>query len=210
MRVRTGDSVYFVSDPRRVGVVVSSDGGSVTLRLPSEGSKREVAFRKDVHPLAEAMYESRANGTRFRNGISLIGGSTLAELVGLFGYPNQRIRKDSLDGICRQLGRAGLYITAETDQWGRDEKFILTVAETEPEVTEDDTIQANSIEPSPIAIPDPFWPAALGLAANLEITFLLGALRRRSLALFVAPTWGSGNGKMVAGYVGGNRQLGVS
>ncbi|HQZ67531.1 MAG TPA: ATP-binding protein [Planctomycetaceae bacterium] len=172
MRVRTGDSVFFVAHPRRVGVVVSSDGGSVTLRLPSEGNKREVAFRKDVNPLAEAMYESRANGTGFRKDISLTGDSTLADLVGLFGYPNQRIRKDSLDGICKQLRRAGLHITAETDQRARDEKFILTVAEPESEVTEDNTIQANSIDPSLIAIPDPFWPTALGLAANQEITFL--------------------------------------
>jgi len=91
VRVQVGDTVVS-SNGQRVGIVERRDGGTLTLRLPNEGNCRERFSRAEVRPLAAAMFDARKRGTRFENGLSLTGASTLAELVAAFGYATQQLR----------------------------------------------------------------------------------------------------------------------
>ena len=143
----------------------------MTVRLPQEGNRRIAFSREEIRPLAAAMFDARSKGTRLRNDLSLTGNSTIAQLVGAFGYPNQRIRTDSLNQVLSQLKRAGLEVTSETDRWGRDDKFWLQVKDV-PADADDEAEEIPELTLQTIKLPDVFWPAALGLDSNLEILFL--------------------------------------
>ncbi len=171
MRVQIGDTVVSLSG-QRVGIVERRDGGTLTLRLPNEGNCRERFSRTEVRPLAAAMFDARKRGTRLKNDLSLTGTSTLAELVAAFGYATQQLRQESLNKVVNQLIRAGLDVFAATDRWGRDDTFELQVREVivvgpggDVEHTQEPALQS-------IALPEIFWPRALGLDANVELMFL--------------------------------------
>ena len=170
MRVKVGDTVVF-SNNQRIGIVERRDGGGLTLRLPQEGNLRTSLPRGDVKPLAEAMFEARKRGTKFRNDISLTGASTLAELVAAFGYATQQLRLGSLNKVLNQLDRAGLKLIPATDRFGRDDTFELLVLQV-PEEIVDVEDQTHELELQPMVVPELFWPRALGLDSNLEVSFL--------------------------------------
>ncbi|MCY1079688.1 hypothetical protein [Archangium lansingense] len=86
MRILQGDSVIIGSGKRAVGIVERRSGNQLVVRRPDAGNQREHVGRNEVSSLAEFMYTARKNETRFRNGLSLVGDSTLAELVEAFGY----------------------------------------------------------------------------------------------------------------------------
>ena len=170
MRVKVGDTVVF-SNGQHVGVVERRDGGALTLRLPHERNQRVSLPRGDVKPLAEAMFEARKRGTKFRNNISLTGSSTLADLVSVFGYATQPLRLSSLNKVLTQLDRAGLKLIPSTDRFARDDTFELLVRESSEEIVEEDD-QSQYLELQPMILPELFWPRAFGLDSNLEMSFL--------------------------------------
>jgi hypothetical protein len=85
MRIRQGDSIILVRDPKIVGIVERRDGSMLTVRFPADQNRREQFPRNELRALAEAMCEARSKGTKFRHGLSLTGGSTLSQLVAEFG-----------------------------------------------------------------------------------------------------------------------------
>ena len=116
MRVKVGDTVVFLNG-HGIGIVERRDRGELTLRLPHEGNLRGSFPREGVRPLAEAMFEARKRGTKFRNDLSLTGSSTVAELVAAFGYATQQLRLSSLNKVLSQLDRAGLDVISASDRF---------------------------------------------------------------------------------------------
>jgi hypothetical protein len=175
MRIQPGDSVILVQEPFAVGIIERRQGDTLTLRFPDHENRRERASRREVRALAEVIYEARKRGTRYGKALSLTGGSTLADLVETFGYATQRLRSESLERVVRQLQRAGLEVHPESDRWDRDDRFRLALTSNvlpDPDTLDssDDTLQTLQILSD--ELPDPFWPTALGLDANLELAFL--------------------------------------
>lgn len=170
MRVQVGDTVVFLNG-QRVGIVERREGGELTLRVPHEGNYRASFSREAVRPLAEAMFDARKRGTKFRNDLSLTGMSTLAELVAAFGYATQQLRQESLTKVVNQLVRAGLNVISATDRWGRDDTFELQVREV-PEEPGEVEEPKQELALQPMVLPELFWPRAFGLDANLEVAFL--------------------------------------
>ena len=80
------------------------------------------------NPFGDLIYRARVEGKPLRLGtnISLVGDSTLADLVALFGYSTGQMRRESLNKVLKQLLRAGLEISPETDRWSRDDKFKVS------------------------------------------------------------------------------------
>jgi hypothetical protein len=173
MRIYLGDTIILVDPPRRVGIVERRQGDHLMVRFPDDDNKRQQVARTRVRALAEVLYEARTRGTKYKNHLSLTGGSTLAELVVEFGYATQRLRSESLNKVLRQLQRAGLEVHSETDRWSRDDKFKLTLAtNVSPESPEPGDQTAPSPQLLPVTLPDVFWPTALGLDRNRELAFL--------------------------------------
>lgn len=187
MRVQVGDTVVFLNG-QRVGIVERRDGGELTLRVPHEGNYRASFSREAVRPLAEAMFDARKRGTKFRNDLSLTGMSTLAELVAAFGYATQQLRQESLTKVVNQLVRAGLNVIPATDRWGRDDTFELLVRDV-PEETVEVEEPTQELALQPMVLPELFWPRALGLDSNLEVGFLRAMTARDPiLCLLHMPT----------------------
>ena len=105
----------------------------------------------------------------------LVGDSTLAELVGLFGYSTGQLRGDSLWKVRKQLERAGLEISTQTGNWTRDDRFRINLTR---DVATEELIEEPEESPAvrrgrpttSVELPDPFWPTALGLERNREWT----------------------------------------
>ena len=178
MKITIGDTV--VKDGREIGVAENRTGTLLTVRFPESGNRREQIHRNRTKPLAELIYQARLDGKRLglRSGISLAGDSALAELVELFGYSTGQMRRESLLKVERQLWRAGLKLSAETDRWGRDDKFKIEVrpeslSEVESESNEDtDELVSQETRMTAVELPEPFWPTALGLDRGQELEFL--------------------------------------
>lgn len=184
MRVQRGDTVMFLQgDPRDVGVVEGRTGSSLSVRFPGRGNKRESVDRSQLRALADAIFEAREKGTKFRNDLSLTGGSTLAELVAAFGYATEeRLRSDSLNRVTLQLVRAGLNVESESKH--RDETFKLSLSQDAPAASSEEPADTVSVQQTSatqdmvnittsVDLPEPFWPTALGLEpAAREIPFL--------------------------------------
>jgi ATPase family associated with various cellular activities (AAA) len=182
MNIMIGDTI--VTDEREIGIVENRAGRILTVRFPDHGNRRDQVHQSRANPLAELIYKARAEGKPLRLGslrletnISLVGESTLAELVTLFGYSTGQMRRESLEKVLRQLVRAGLEIESETDRWGRDDKFKISLtSDPPPQETDQD---GNVDTPKPTVqvtmtthLPDPFWPTALGLNRGRELVFL--------------------------------------
>ena len=172
MRIYLGDTITLVDPSRKVGIVERRQGDHLIIRFPDDDNRRQQVARTRVRALAEVLYEARAQG-RYKNQLSLTGGSTLADLVSEFGYATQRLRLESLNKVLRQLLRAGLEVQPETDRWSRDDKFKLILAtHVSPEPPESGDETSPSPQLLPVTLPDVFWPTALGLDPNRELTFL--------------------------------------
>lgn len=186
MRILIGDTVVRRDGRRYTGIVERrNNDGELSVRLPYDGNQRERVLRDEVEPMAKAMARARRDGTKFRHGLNLVNyGSTLAELVEAFGYATtERLRRDSLEKVIAQLQRAGLQIDCESDRWGRDDRFELSVVSAptkhakggQPREDGDEPVAGDSSAGSrlhEISLPTPFWPAALGLEEQRELSFL--------------------------------------
>lgn len=187
MRIYVGDTVVVDERTRAVGIVERRDGNQVVVRRPDLGNQREYFSRNDVQPLAGLMADARGRGSKYKNDLSLTGQSTLAQLVEEFGYATGQMRRDSLIKVVRQLERSGLEITASSDDWGRDDTFTLAVtdkadadaAQEEEEAASDDDETLS--EAAEFALPELFWPSAMGLRAGRELAFLRALSAREPL-----------------------------
>jgi hypothetical protein len=124
MRIHLGDSVIRRQGPSGVGIVERRQGDTLTMRFPDQENRREQASRREVCALAEVMYEARERGDEVWKNLSLVGGSTPANLFA-FGYATRRLRSESRDCMVRQLQRAGFEVHPETGRWDRDDRFKL-------------------------------------------------------------------------------------
>jgi hypothetical protein len=177
MNIMIGDTI--VTDDREIGIVENRSGNTLTVRFPDYGNRRDQVHRSQTKPLAKLILEARAEGKPIRLGIniSLVGDSTLAELVTLFGYSTGQMRRESLQKVLNQLMRAGLEVSSETDRWSRDDRFKISVPPVSIPKDRDDDGESDREEPSShrttnVDIPDPFWPSALGLDRRRELEFL--------------------------------------
>lgn len=104
-------------------------------------------------------------GRKCANGFSYTGESTLAQLVACFGYvADHRLRQDTIGRVVSQLDRAeGIKLTVESQQ--RDSAFWLTLSRTPAQTASAvETAQIVPVViPTMLALPEPFWPHALGL-----------------------------------------------
>ncbi len=178
MNIMIGDTI--VTDDREIGIVENRAGEWLIVRFPDSGNRREQVRRTQAKPLAKLAYLARLDGKPLPVGtkISLVGKSTLADLVALFGYSTGQMRRESLSRVRRQLERAGLDISSETDRWNRDDRFkisMLSDARADEDDEIDDPIEralpTNRATPT-VDLPDPFWPTALGLDRGRELDFL--------------------------------------
>lgn len=186
MRIYVGDTVVVDERTRAVGIVERRDGNQVVVRRPDLGNQREHFSRSEVQPLAGLMAEARARGAKYKNDLSLTGQSTLAQLVEEFGYATAQMRRDSLIKVVRQLERAGLEIVASSDDWGRDDTFTLSVTKSGvAEAAEDEEVPRDGDdslrEAATFALPELFWPSAMGLRAGRELAFLRALSAREPL-----------------------------
>src|SRR5262245_12590551 len=96
MKALVGDTV--VDDDRDIGIIEGRDRNMLTIRYPARGNQRFRKSRDQVQHLAERIRQARLEGKPLQVGvkISLTGESTLADLVGLFGYSTGQLRGDSL------------------------------------------------------------------------------------------------------------------
>ncbi len=177
MKALVGDTV--VDDDRNIGIIESRDRNLLTIRYPGRGNQRVRKSRDQVQHLAERIRQARHEGKPLQVGvkISLAGDSTLAELVGVFGYSTGQLRSDSLWKVRKQLERAGLEISTQAGTWSRDDRFRIRVQEdvaTEEMVEEPEESPAvqRGRPTTSVELPDPFWPTALGLERNRELDFL--------------------------------------
>jgi hypothetical protein len=207
MRILIGDTVIRRDKRNYVGIVERRNGNELWVRLPNNGNQREWIRRDDVEPLAEAMARARRDQTRFRSSLCLVNyGSTLAELVGLFGYTTtERLRTDSLNKVIGQLARAGLRVECSTDRWGRSDGFELIVdglftssASDGVEGNQSRGIADEVVESSTcdglraISLPTPFWPTALGLEEQRELTFLRALTEEEPILCLLDASEGDG------------------
>ena len=176
MRIQLGDSVWH-ERRRKVGVLERRQGNWLTVRWPGDGNQREQVQRGDVVPLALAIARKRREQTALTKSLSLTGTSTVADLVQFFGYSTGQLRRDSVTRVLNQLRRAGLTAHPEGEElYNRDAYFHLDIADTNP--VEDDEpgelpdTESTAGKETPFALPGPFWPNALGLAAERELAFL--------------------------------------
>ena len=185
MQIMIGDSI--VTDVHEIGIVENRSKNALTVRFPELGNRREQLHRSQATPLAHLVAEARRDGKPLRLGanISLVGHSTLAELVALFGYSTGQMRRDSLGKVRRQLERAGLEISTATDLLGRNDEFKLTLSSfprSDPVGDVDEPAEGGEpkrTEPAKtiVKVPDaPFWPRALGLDPSGHELKLLRAL----------------------------------
>ncbi|NTX34810.1 ATP-binding protein [Myxococcus sp. CA033] len=174
MKVMVGDTVVITQQTGNpIGIVTRRSGTMLTVRLPLKGNTLERVSRADVEPLALWLADARRRQTKFSNTLSLVGQSSLSELVGVFGYSTDvKMQRTSLGSVVRQLERAGLDVNPTTGSWDRHAPFVLSLkkALVDPSPEEDDTPDS---EPSQgFALPQPFWPSALGLSQDREVAFL--------------------------------------
>src|SRR5262249_37166248 len=148
-------------------------------RYPTRGNQRFRKTRDQVQHLAERIRQARIEGRPLQVGvnISLTGDSTLAELVGLFGYSTGQLRSDSLWKVRKPLERAGLAISTQAGTWSRDDRFRVNpqgeVAAVEPaEDAVETPPEGEGWATKRVELPDPFWPTALGLERSRELDFL--------------------------------------
>jgi SpoVK/Ycf46/Vps4 family AAA+-type ATPase len=177
MYTMIGDTI--VTDDREIGIVENRSGNFLTVRFPDNGNRRDQIRRGQATPLAEFVRGARSEGKALRlgNNISLVGDSTLADLVALFGYSTGQMRRDSLQKVLNQLNRAGLEVSPETDRWGRDDRFKVSLRPVPilADRHDDDEDGKTKHSPQPTttaALPDPFWPTAFGLEQQRELEFL--------------------------------------
>jgi len=178
MHIMIGDTI--VTDDKEIGIVENRSGAILTVRFPEQGNRRDQVHRRQSEPLAELVRRVRDGGKPLRLGtnISLVGDSTLADLVALFGYSTGQMRRESLNKVRKQLLRAGLEISPETDRWSRDDKFKVSPRSDPPpddnDDDDDESRQSKATEHATTAVnvPDPFWPRALGLDPRRELEFL--------------------------------------
>ncbi len=177
MKALVGDTI--VDDDRDIGIIEGRNSNILTIRYPSRGNQRFRKTRDQVQHLAERIRQARLEGRPLQVGvnISLVGDSTLADLVGLFGYGTGQLRSDSLWKVRKQLERAGLAITTQAGTWTRDDRFRISlqgeVAAVEPvEEPGDEPVGESGRPTTLVELPDPFWPTALGLDRSRELDFL--------------------------------------
>jgi MoxR-like ATPase len=194
MKVMLGDTIVLKEESGSpIAIVTQRSGDLLTVRRPDKDNQLEKVPRDAIAPLALWMAQAREGKTKFSNSLSLTGGSKLADLVGEFGYSaDVRMKRSSLQRVVRQLERAGLEVEPSSDEWDRNDTFALrlkraaiegpdTVEETDDEVE----VGENLIEAS---LPEPFWPAAMGLPADREVAFLRALTGREPiLALLYLP-----------------------
>jgi hypothetical protein len=193
MKALVGDTV--VDDDRDIGIIESRERNLLTIRYPDRGNQRVRKTRDQVQHLAERIRQARLEGKPLQVGakISLTGDSTLADLVGLFGYGTGQLRRESLVRVLKQLERSGLDITTQTGNWTRDDRFrvdpLRDIAVVEPAEEPGEEAAVRQERPTMLVeLPDPFWPTALGLERNRELDFLRAlAASEPILALFYAP-----------------------
>ncbi len=181
MHIMIGDTIVY---DKEIGIVENRSGTILTVRFPDQGNRRDQVHRSQSEPLAELVCRARLGGRPLRLGtnISLVGDSTLADLVALFGYSTGQMRRESLNKVRKQLLRAGLEISPETDRWSRDDKFKVSPPSVPPpddngdddDDDDDESGQSNATEHATtvVNVPDPFWPRALGLDPRRELEFL--------------------------------------
>ncbi|RKH46676.1 ATP-binding protein [Corallococcus sicarius] len=203
MKVMIGDTVVFKHQSGSpIGIVTRRSGATLTVRLPLQDNALERVSRADVEPLALWLADARRRQTKFSNTLSLVGQSSLSELVKTFGYSTDvKMQRSSLGNVVRQLERAGLDVTPTTGSWDRHAPFVLALKKAlidpAPDVDKDE-----APEPSrSFALPQPFWPSALGLSQDREVAFLraltgsepilslLYLPERRDTADWLQPTW---------------------
>ncbi|MFP2925401.1 AAA family ATPase [Pyxidicoccus sp. 3LG] len=193
MKVMLGDTVVLKEESGNpIAIVTQRSGGTLTVRRPDRDNQLEKVQRDAVAPLALKMAQAREDKTRFSNSLSLTGSSTLAELVGKFGYSaDVRMKRNSLDKVVRQLQRAGLEVEPSSDAWDRNDTFALHLkqaAESGADPIEDEDEADASELLVKAALPEPFWPSALGLPADREVAFLRALTAREPiLALLYLP-----------------------
>ncbi|NRD44237.1 AAA family ATPase [Corallococcus exiguus] len=180
MKVLIGDTVVLKQQAGNpIGIVTRRNGNTLTVRLPWQDNTLERVSRSDVEPLAVGMADARKRQAKFSNSLSLAGQSSLAELVKAFGYATDvKMQRSSLGNVVRQLERAGLDVKPTTGSWDRYAPFVLGLknALLDPsEIDEDEADEEEAPEPglpSSFALPQPFWPSALGLSQEREVAFL--------------------------------------
>ncbi len=178
MNIMIGDTI--VTDGREIGIVEGRAGSMLTVRFPENGNRRIPVPRSQTTPLAELVYRARVEEKRLGFGnISLAGKSKLSDLVSLFGYSTGLMRRESLNKVRRQLWRAGLEISPETDRWSRDDRFKIDLLPGPPPEVDESEVGVDTTESKPdkqptvkVDLPDPFWPTAMGLDPGRELGFL--------------------------------------
>jgi MoxR-like ATPase len=194
MKVMLGDTVVLKDEPGGpIAIVTQRSGGTLTVRRPDRDNQLEKVARDAVAPLALWMAQAREDKTKFSNTLSLTGSSTLADLVGKFGYSaDVRMKRSSLHKVVRQLERAGLEVKPSSDDWDRNDTFALhlkrLVTEEPGEVEEEEESDEAGELLVEAPLPEPFWPSALGLPADREVAFLRALMGREPiLALLYLP-----------------------
>jgi energy-coupling factor transporter ATP-binding protein EcfA2 len=174
MNVLIGDTVVHKAGGW-LGIVESKIGGEYSVSRPDSGNQRERIRRDEFYLLAARLRDVCANGTKVANGFSIMGKSTISELVEQFGYSTQRLRSNSLNKVLNQLRRAGLTIhgPGADGDWQRDDLFRLEIG-TAASADADDVRKEPAQKAATVSasLPDPFWPRALGLDPRFELTFL--------------------------------------
>lgn len=200
MKIMNGYSVIVDDKPNRVGIVEDRNGTSLKLRFSSDGETHWDWFdRKRLRPVAEAIASKRASKAKYSSNLNLGGKGSLGELVAAFGYRTEHlIREDWVERVEHQLFRAGLRLVFA--DVSRDELFSLEDLDEDVERDPDREEAAASDERS-VALPDPFWPRVLGLAAEDELMFLRALTDREPVLcllelpdsagnhLWLQPTW---------------------
>jgi hypothetical protein len=192
MKIRLGDSIL-MSGTRGVAIVEGRIAEYLTVRIPDDGNRRMTVERSQIRPLGELIFERWQNGAKVAFNISLLGKATLSELVATFGYSTSKLRRESLEKVCNQLRRAGLDVRTFSGDWGRDDRFDLFPRQDPVAPSRDDAEIRSEIGPTPVSLPDPFWPTAFGLESNHEIASNEGIIASRdSLAACVDAEWVAG------------------
>ncbi|WP_158617042.1 AAA family ATPase [Corallococcus exercitus] len=182
MKVLIGDTVVLKHQTGNpIGIVTRRNGNTLTVRLPLQDNTLERVSRSDVEPLALGMADARRRQAKFSNSLSLAGQSSLADLVKAFGYASDvKMQRSSLGNVVRQLERAGLEVKPTTGSWDRYAPFVLGLRDAliDPSTIDEGGVKQDPDEepepglPSSFALPQPFWPSALGLSQDREIAFL--------------------------------------
>lgn len=208
MRLKYGDSVIIDGKRDRIGIIDGRSGTKLRVRLPLEGATEEVP-RARVEGVAAMLASAVSAGKRYSNSFSFNGRSSLSDLVTFFGYTaDVRLRSDTLDKVEAQLARAGIRLQFESQH--RDAPFWLAKDSSGEVEDEDEPGEAQG--QSKFALPDPYWPQALGLERNKVLQFLRSLTARAPIACvlytsskspeWLVPTW---EGLMSWAYRGAQR-----